>query len=343
VKLWIDVLTPKQALFAKALADRAPSKVKCTLTTRKYPELDQFLRKLKLRTLAFGKHGGADLGEKLKASLEREIELYNYVKEHDFDCSLSFISPEAARVSFGLGIPHYISSDSPHAKAACRLAVPLARSLFYPFPIKAERWTQYGLKKSQIHSYHALDPWAWISKTKIDSGQERSVIIRLEESFASYFESGSGVSDVIDHLIRIIPPTFEIIVIARYPEQRAWAAKKFGKKCTVPKGVVDATALISCSSLVIGGGGTMTQEAALLGIPNISYFPSARLDVFENFYFPRKLSVRASNPAELVRETKRLVQNIELERKDFSLRAEKEVRHFEDPAKFIFEKLDALN
>ncbi len=35
-ELWIDVLTPKQALFTKAMLERAPSKISITVTTRDY-------------------------------------------------------------------------------------------------------------------------------------------------------------------------------------------------------------------------------------------------------------------------------------------------------------------
>jgi uncharacterized protein len=342
VKLWIDALTPKQALFAKALVDRAPSKFKCTVTSRKYLELDEFLDEIKLNHVSVGRHGGKEVAEKLKASLERQNELFEFVKECDFDCSFSFISPEAARVSFGLGIAHYICSDSPHARAPCRLAVPLSTNLFYPFPIRSKRWTQYGLEKSQLSPYHALDPWAWISKLKKErQGNNKTIVIRLEESFASYFKEGAGVSEVIDKLIEISPDEFEIVVIPRYEEQRKWASKKFGKKCTVANHVVDGTELISRSSLVIGGGGTMTQEAALLGVPNVSYFPSAKLDVFENYYFPRNLSVKATSPSELVKKTRKILQSIESERVAFSTRARAEVQKFEDPIKFIFDKISA--
>jgi uncharacterized protein len=339
LKLWIDALTPKQAFFAKALVGGAPSKFKCTVTTRKYLELDGVLKQIKLQSRPIGMHGGKAPSDKLKASLERQLELFRFAAENDFDCSLSFISPEAARVSFGLGLGHYICSDSPHAEAACRLAVPLAAELFFPFPIRAERWMRYGLERNQLFPYHALDPWVWISRMRLRHTKARVVVIRLEESFASYFRSGMGLSDSLDRLIQVIPSEFQIVLVPRYSVQRRWALEKFGKKCTVAMSALDGPALVSSASLVIGGGGTMTQEAALLGVPNISYFPSAKLDVFENFYFPKKLSKKATTQGELVKVTKTTLENIESEQRDFSDRAKSEEKRFEDPVKFIFTRL----
>ncbi len=344
-RLWIDALTPKQAMFTKAMVTRAPPQFKITVTTRDYSELNQFMHQIKLAHLSFGKHGGGKLLDKLKASIDRENELTAFVSRNDFDFSLSFISPEAARVSFGIGTKHFICSDSPHASAPAKLAVPLASRLFSPFPISKERWMQYGLRESQILCYNALDPWAWlVGKPTLKARPKkrlRKVVIRLEESLASYMQSGMGISASLERLITLIRKSgdFEIILVPRYDEQRTWARKKFGDKTVVPKTTVDGVELLSNADLVIGGGGTMTQEAALLGIPNISYFPSARLDVFENFYFPEKLSIKASKPSELVMQTQKLVQNLERASHQFASCAKKVTSKFEDPVRFVFRNI----
>ena len=341
-ELWVDVLTPKQALFTKAMLERAPSKISITVTTRDYLELNQFAAKINLPRIPIGKHG-ATLEGKLKASIERQRALVPFVSKHGFDLSLSFVSPEAARVSFGLALKHYIQSDSPHAEAACRLAVPLAAELFSPFPIARERWTQYGLTDSQVRTYHALDAWAWLlsRKIRVSKKRKRRVLVRLEEAFASYMKSGGGVSSALEGLLNAVSESgdYEIVLIPRYDSQRKWAKKKFGTRCTVPDEAVDGLDYIENSDLVIGGGGTMTQEAALVGVPNISYFPSARLDVFENYYFPEKLSAKASNPKELVQVTRELLLDIDSQKRDFADRAAHATKGFEDPALFILKNI----
>jgi predicted glycosyltransferase len=332
-------------MFTKAMVERAPSKFKIIVTSRNYSELNQIMRKMKLPHVSLGRHGGGKLLAKLKASVERERELVSFVSKNDFDFSFSFISPEAARVSFGVGMKHFICSDSPHASSPSKLAVPLAQKLFCPYPILKERWMQYGLTESQIFHYHALDPWAWLMKMKRKKHRQRSqirhVVIRLEESFASYIQSGKGISSTLQKLIDLIAKSgdFTITLVPRYHEQRKWAKKKFGNRCLVPKSIIDGPSVLSDADLVIGGGGTMTQEAALLGIPNISYFPSSQLDVFENFYFPKILSMKASNPTELLLLTRKLIQNLDREAQAFEERARNITRTFEDPVKFVFRNI----
>lgn len=343
VRLWIDALTPKQILFTKAIVERAPSKVKCTITTRDYSELNRFVSQIRLRNRRVGRHGGGCLKEKLSASIDRTKLLVSFASEHDFDFSLSFLSPEAARVSFGLGIPHYVCSDSPHANMPSRLCVPLSTFVYTPFPIQKTRWTQYGINPSHVKTYHALDPWAWLlsSRNKVESKVKGRVLVRLEEWLASYFKQGKGISDTLSELIDGIRRTgdFEITLVPRYDDQRDWAMKKFGKRCIVPHTTIDGAKAISETDLLIGGGATMTQEAALLGVPNISYFPSADLDVFSNYYFPRKLSVKASTPAQLIKSTLSILRDIGSTKSVFLERAKSETARYEDPVKFIFGNL----
>ena len=343
VRLWIDALTPKQALFTRALVQKAPSKVKCEVTTRDYAELNSFVDQIKLTSTSLGRHGGGDLLGKLRSSIERQKELVEFVSRGKFDMSLSYLSPEAARVSFGLGMKHYICSDSPHAWAPCKLAAPLSDAVFSPYVIRKEKWTRYGVEK--VFRYRALDPWAWLRGSKYEkqvSDKVRGrVVIRLEEWFASYFKRGKGVSETLSSLVNTIRKIgdYEILLLPRYNDQRDWAMKEFGKKCLVPETTVDAADEISKSDLLIGGGATMTQEAALLGVPNISYFPSAKLDVFYEYYFPKKLSVEANTPSQLIRESARLLKDIDREKTIFLRRASKETSRFEDPIKFIFDYL----
>ena len=158
---------------------------------------------------------------------------------------------------------------------------------------------------------------------------------------ASYFKLVRGISDTLTELINGIRRIgeIEIILVPRYDYQREWALKKFGGRCVVPKTTIDGARAIGEADLLIGGGGTMTQEAALLGVPNISYFPSANLYVFSNYYFPKKLSIRASNPSQLIRSSLSILRNLESVKSEFLERARSETMKYEDPVRSIFDDL----
>ena len=102
MRIWIDILTPKQALFFAPLAHYLTEKGhEVILTTREYPEAEAVLRMLELDAQTVGRHGGETLVGKLEASAERVLKLAAYVVEKAPDAAVCFASPECARVALG--------------------------------------------------------------------------------------------------------------------------------------------------------------------------------------------------------------------------------------------------
>ena len=63
-----------------------------------------------------------------------------------------------------------------------------------------------------------------------------------------------------------------IVVLARLPEQRASISALGLPNLVLPEAAVDSRSLLASADLFIGAGGTMTREAALLGVPTLSMF-----------------------------------------------------------------------
>jgi len=82
MKVWIEVLTPKQALFFeplyRALRQRGHDAL---ITTRVYREAEQTLKLKKLRFSVVGTHGGGTAFGKLTASAERVTKLANLIHQ----------------------------------------------------------------------------------------------------------------------------------------------------------------------------------------------------------------------------------------------------------------------
>ena len=125
----------------------------------------------------------------MDASLSRSKLLVKKITKFSPDITLSFCSPEAARISYALGIKHICFSDSPHAENVMRLVVPLVQKLLIPWIIPKEKFTKFGINRNNIIQYKAIDA-AIISKRKIKNIKKtvgkRIILIRLEEDNASY-------------------------------------------------------------------------------------------------------------------------------------------------------------
>ena len=94
-------------MFFKHVVDRLKEKNHDLLCTgRNYRECVQLskLKKFELKTV--GKYGGSSKYGKLRASSSRIFGLAKEIDKFKPDLCISFSSPEAARVAFGLGIPH---------------------------------------------------------------------------------------------------------------------------------------------------------------------------------------------------------------------------------------------
>jgi hypothetical protein len=297
------------------------------------------LAKLRKMNLIFvGKHGGAEKFDKLQASTNRINLLFRIIKNYSPDIAVSFCSPEASRVSYGLGIKHIAFSDSPHAEAVMRLAVPLVQKLLIPWVIPKKEFTKFGIDERNIIQYKAIDAATIVKrdvgknvKFSFKNKRKKTILVRMEEEQAAY--SGKNRKKIIRIIKGIVNEfkTENIVILPRYDSQIKFLNQIFGKNVKILKKVVDGKALLSSVDVFVGSGGTMTAESALLGVPTISY--NAVPNAIENYLVKKKLVKRESDPIRLVNSIRSFISSSNI---DYKNRAKKELNSMEEPyAKLI--------
>jgi hypothetical protein len=311
LKIWFDILTPKQVMFfrrAATLLHNSGHDVLCT--SRQYREAVELAKIKKLDLVIVGSHGGADRYDKLRQSASRTFELAEVVKCFRPDIAVTFSSPEGARVAYGLGIRHICFNDSPHAEAVARLTTPLTSMLLCPWVIPYSAWAGYGIAKKNITRYRALDPAAWLKHDETPEVElsKKTTLLRLEESKASYIADRKlGSTKMIDDFVSELWQSANIVALCRYQDQIAEAEAHYGNRVQVLKDVVDGTELVKSAQLFIGAGGTMTAEAALLGKPTISIAP---LQFYvEKYLLKSGLVKRAANSKTLVKLGRKMISD----------------------------------
>jgi len=352
MKVWLDVLTPKQANLLGELQRRLDaSGHKTFLTTRQYREVNELLQIRGMKAVQVGRHGGQKLSDKLVESSNRVSALAKIVADESVDVAVSFASPEAARVAFGLKIPHYCVSDSPHAEAVSKLTIPLSLKLFSPWVIPVAAWTRYGIKPRDLVRYRALDPIAWLAHYKGDSKildslkldlSKPIILVRTPEEYASYLSDrnetiASKVTETVAKLIEVNGETSQIVILPRYDEQGSRYTKRFGTRVIVPEHVVDTISLMHVASVFLGGGGTMTAEAALLGVPVISYYPGDPTFV-ERFLINYGLVERILDSGRIAQRTHAICGSQEF-REFYQRKSGRLARSMEDPIRVIVQKI----
>jgi uncharacterized protein len=350
MRLWFDIVTPKQFLFFRPVIEGLRGRGHEVLaTSRRYREVEQLASLFGLDLAFVGSRGGKDPREQLELSLQRMEQLLPMVVRFSPDASVSVASADCARVSFGLRVRHVAINDSPHSLVAGKLSLPLSHHIMTPWIIPFSAWSAFGISRGQITRYRALDPAAWLkrrpkrepSPAEAAVGERRArILVRLEESYAPYL-AGSDESWSERVLLRLARDFrgHDLVALCRYEDQLASVKKKFGASYEVPEGAVDGAEMIERSDVFVGMGGTMTAEAALLGVPAVSAFQGAELYT-ERYLLSKRLLLKARS----VEEVSRCVR-ASLEpryRKSYRRRGRALLGWMEDPSERVMEYLETL-
>lgn len=261
MKFWIDMSTPKEVLFFKVIRKELMSRGhEVVVTSRLYRETNALLEYFGIKVAIIGHHG-ITRADKLSAGLERMKKLFYYVEKMDISGLISLVNPEACRVAFGLGIPVYNFIDMIESEIVCKLTLPLSKIVFIPFHVP--RWNLRKYWRGNVYIYGCLDPVAWMPMEPVPledvglddkyfyKGQLRRPFIayRVAETRASYYKKYVDITaELIEELKKLLPDA-TYYSIPRYDEHK----------------MIDLQSLLAYVDLFVGGGGTITEEAAWWG------------------------------------------------------------------------------
>ena len=342
MKIWFDILTPKQYLFFGYFIQKLRKQHKIVSTSRKYQQVNGIRKFGSINPIIVGKHGGKNNVNKLLASLDRTKLLTNKIEKLNPDLLISFCSPEASRVAFGLGIPHIAFSDSPQAKAVMRLSLPYAAKLLTPWIFPKSDFEGFGINRKNIISYKAIDAGIIIKNYQKNKqkkiNRKKIIVIRPEESEAAYITKKSKTVKIIRKIVDKFPEE-QKIVLSRYKEQTENLRKIFGSDICLFSKPVNGKELLNNTDCFIGSGGTMTAEAGLLGIPTISL--NTIPNRIEDFLVKKRIIVRSENPEKISKEVYQSLNNLQIIKKRKE-NAKKIVTTFEDPYQVLLKTMRTL-
>jgi len=117
-----------------------------------------------------------------------------------------------------------------------------------------------------------FDPDPDVSASFVAPGEgRRLVVMRTPPSRAVYHRFGNALfSEAIDTLCA--DESTVVVVLPRYPEQRRELQALGYANLRVAEHALDSRSLMYSADLVVGAGGTMTREAALMGVRTYSVF-----------------------------------------------------------------------
>lgn len=349
MRIWMDILSPKQLLLFTSLAKRFRELgYSVLLTSRRYIQLDELIETTfrGWGIVRVGEWGGGSLEGKLRASIERMASLLDIVLDARPDVCLSSGSPEAARIAYGLGIPHILISDTPHSPVN-RLTAPLSRRVLTPWVIPRREWVEAGAEKRAIIQYRALDPCFWLRGFEPDRSvlgdleEGRYVLFRMPETKASYLRAEDEIFLDLARKAAERIEDLELVVLCRYADQARLAREILGERARVVDKLVPGASMIAFSAVFVGGGGTMTQEAALLGVPTISIYPQ-QLPTVLKFLERRRLLLHVKDPERFTQVLEKVIEDLGRLQALWRRRAEKLWDIMEDPVQVVLREVESL-
>src|SRR5438093_3675287 len=167
------------------------------------------------------------------------------------------------------------------------------------------------------------------------------VVLRTEEASDSYPRGRSSdsrrvVGPVIANLLRQ-DKELQILVSTRYGQQAPVLHRRFGTRIIVVDRVIDAASLLSRTDVFVGSGGTMTVEAALLGVPAISCFPGPK-PLYIRYLERKRLVKTIKSPSKITKEVLQILRN-DKRREDQRRRGKKLLAWMEDPTEKLLDTL----
>ncbi|WP_409200996.1 DUF354 domain-containing protein [Methanobrevibacter sp. DSM 116169] len=306
MKIWIDISNAPHVRFfkdiIKHLEDQGEDLI---ITARDFGDIHKLLNLYNIDFISLGKHG-VSLHDKLKENTNRLNDLVDVIYPEKVDVAVSKHSIELPRIAFGLGIPSLYVLDNEHALAANKLTLPLCDTIISPKIIDMWKLMEFGADPNKILSYNGTSELLHFKSFEynenifddlnLDLKLTKTILMRPEPSLASYLDADCKKS-VLLPIVEVLKEYANILILPRFKEQ----AKIFEgiENTTIINPPVDTSSLIKKCDLVIGAGGTMNREAAILQTPVISCYPGATLSV-DQFYIDQGLMYRSNDLSEII-------------------------------------------
>ncbi len=339
--VWIDISNaPHAVFFSEVISFLQREGLECYVTARDYGYARDILDMKNVKYCCLGVHGGRNKRSKLLEAMERVKKLVKNVATEKVGALVSKASPEAVFVAFNLNLPVITAYDNELNSHQCKLTFPLSTELLTPTFFPREKIAAYGGGKCRLTRFRGMFEVAhvkyFLSRKSLNDFSHRFnkplILVRPPPVEASYYEEENFDSFLVDLLGKIsVSYDLSVLVFPRSKEQSFFFKNKLQGDIVVVEKAVDFLNLLSHASLMIGAGGTMTRESALMGTPTLFFGKKLCIGVTREL-INRKLIFQPENMEDAFNFIK-MVLDGEIKRK----RAQDIVKLYEDPIPLLVE------
>ena len=277
-RLWIDLSnSPHVRLFEPLVNSFREKGWEVLLTARDHAQTLALARQQWNDVLTVGGPSPPGRAAKATTMVNRIHDLREWVQVTRPDVALSHGSYAQIVAARTTGVPAVTMMDYEH-QPANHLSFRLAARVIVPEAFPAACLRTQGASPAKVVKYSGFKEELYLARFRPDAsiinslGLDRDRVIavfRPPPAGALYHRSTNDRFDeTLDEAIN--DAGTQVVLLARWYEQ----SERFQSdpRVCVPREAVDACSLMSFADVVIGGGGTMNREAALLGTPVYTVF-----------------------------------------------------------------------
>lgn len=275
LKIWIDMKNAHEPAFFKKMMDFLREKgcdiiVSCRGNTE-VPELvANYLTDFKV----IGKHTEKGMKQKLFFFIARNIGLLFGIPH--FDVSLNFISANAIQTAKLRRKPVISFTDNDFYTYWNKLSLKYIDYLIVPEAVSEKNLVEQGAKPDSIIPFPGFKEEIYIADYCPDETfQEKIpfqeyVVVRPEALACEYIRTGTGsiTYELVDAFQR---EGLRVVYLARYKDDPIRYRNL--SHVFIPPQPLNGLDLCWHARAVLSGSGTLSREAACLGIPAVSFYP----------------------------------------------------------------------
>jgi uncharacterized protein len=309
LRIWIDLAnSPHPLLFAPLARGLEAQGHEVMVTARDNAQTVDLAREYWPEAAVVGAESPASPVAKTTTLARRVRNLARWARGRHLDVAISHNSYAQIVAARLLGIPVVTASDFEH-QPANHLAFRLATCILMPEALRDTDIRGQGATRRKSVFYPGLKEEVYIGNFEPDreilsklgierSGDDVIVVTRTPPTRAIYHRFPNPLFVEILQALEE-EPAARVVVLTRHQEQREAINALHLRKSIVPAETVDARSLMYAADLVVGAGGTMTREAALLGVPTLSLFRGEQPAV-DRWLEQRGMLRRIATPQEVV-------------------------------------------
>lgn len=280
MKIWFDLTnSPHINFFKQMIEEFKADGYDVIITCRPLANTIDLLDLYKMEYTVVGKHYGKSSYKKALGFFVRVWQLRQFLKKTKVDVGISQSSFYSPIAGFLAGVPTIYTNDNEHA-AGNKISFLFAKKIFIPEFIPKENVANLFVKEKKVIQYPGVKEGIYLWKKykgyKLDISKLNKIYIRTEPQLAQYY---TGKLNFMDSIIKGLKDKYEVVLLPRTADQADYYSTDEFKGVTVCKKPLPFEEIAKDCMLFIGAGGTMTREMAVIGIPTISVYQDALLDV----------------------------------------------------------------